>query len=592
MAPPDLQRPSRSRRWSRDHPGYKWVALSNTTVGMLLATINSSIVLISLPAIFRGIGLDPLAPGNISYLLWMIMGFMLVTAALVVTLGRLGDMYGRVRIYSWGFVAFAISSVALALVPFSGGAGALWLIGWRVLQGIGGAMLFANSTAILTDAFPVHQRGLALGTNQVAAIGGSFIGLVLGGVLAEVDWRAVFWVSVPIAVVGAIWSYRSLHELGARQPGTIDWWGNISFAVGLSLLLAGMVYGINPYGGHVTGWTNPWVLGALGAGVVILIAFCVLETKVANPMFHIELFGTRLFALGSLAGLMASIGRGGLQFILIIWLQGIWLPLHGYSYESTPLWAGIYLLPLTIGFLVAGPVCGMLSDRYGARGFATAGLLVVAASMIGLMLIPANFPYWLFALLLLVNGVGSGMFSSPNTSAVMSAVRPEHRGSASGMRATFLNSGSALSIGIFFTFMIVGLAGTLPTVLRAGLTGQGVPAGIADQVAALPPVGSLFAAFLGYNPIQHLLTPSGVLPQLPAANTETLTGKEFFPQLISGPFGHGLFAAFLAALIMTLIGAVASALQGKERDGQDEEPIVLDADRAETPLPSYAGGDR
>jgi MFS family permease len=578
------------RRWSRDHPGYKWIALSNTTVGMLLATVNSSIVLISLPAIFRGIGLDPLAPGNFSYLLWMIMGFLLISAVLVVTLGRLGDMFGRVKIYSMGFVVFAVASVALALVPFSGGTGALWLIGWRVVQGVGGAMLFANSTAILTDAFPAHQRGMALGTNQVSAIAGSFLGLVLGGVLAEWDWRAVFWVSVPIAVVGAIWSYRSLHELGERLAGKIDWWGNVTFAVGLGVLLAG-----NPYGGHPTGWTNPWVLSAVIGGVVVLAAFCVLETKIEQPMFHIDLFKGRLFALGSLAGLMTSIGRGGLQFMLIIWLQGIWLPLHGYNFEQTPLWAGIYLLPLTVGFLIAGPVSGVLSDRYGVRIFATAGLILVAASMVALMIIPVNFPYWLFASVLLLNGIGSGLFTAPNTSAVMGAVPANQRGAASGMRATFFNSGSALSIGIFFTFMIVGLSSTLPSALSSGLRGQGVPGAVADQVAGLPPVGSLFAAFLGFNPIQELLAPSGVLQHLPAANVATLTGKEFFPELISGPFQHGLFAAFLAALVMTLVGVVASALQGKEPAIELELPVAApapgpDAMPVPTPIPASGAG--
>jgi MFS family permease len=558
------------RRWSREHPGYKWVALSNTTVGMLLATVNSSIVLISLPAIFRGIGMDPLAAGNFAYLLWMIMGFLLVSAVLVVTLGRLGDMFGRVRIYSLGFVVFAISSIALALVPFTGGAGAVWLIGWRVVQGVGGAMLFANSTAILTDAFPAHQRGMALGTNQVSAIAGSFLGLLLGGVLAEWHWRSVFWVSVPIAVLGAIWSYRSLHELGERLPGKIDWWGNVTFALGLGVLLAGIVYGISPYGGHPTGWTNPWVLGAVFGGALVLAAFCVLERELARrgvePMFHIDLFRRRLFALGSLAGLMASIGRGGLQFMLIIWLQGIWLPLHGYDFEQTPLWAGIYLLPLTVGFLVAGPVSGALSDRFGARAFAVGGLLVVAASLVALMVMPVDFPYWLFAAVLVLNGIGSGLFTAPNTSAVMGAVPANQRGAASGMRATFFNSGSALSIGVFFTFMVVGLAGSLPAALSSGLRAQGVPAAVADQVAGLPPVGSLFAAFLGFNPIQELLAPSGVLGQLPAANVATLTGGKFFPGLISGPFHEGLFAAFLAALVLTLVGALASALQGKEVD--------------------------
>jgi MFS family permease len=560
-----------------DGSGYKWVALSNTTVGMLLTTINSSIVLISLPAIFRGIGLNPLAPGNISYLLWMIMGFILVSAVLVVTLGRLGDMYGRVKVYNLGFAVFAVSSVALALVPYSADAGALWLIGWRLVQGVGGAMLFANSGAIITDAFPDHQRGMALGTNQVAAIAGGFLGLVVGGVLAEWHWRSIFWVSVPIAVAGGIWSYWSLRETrsypprrlrrlpspGTRQSGRLDWPGNITFTLGLSALLAGMVYGINPYGGHPTGWTNPWVLAGVIGGALVLVAFWVIETRVPEPMFHVELFRSRTFALGNLATLMGSIGRGGMQFMLIIWLQGIWLPLRGYDYESTPLWAGIYLLPLTVGFLAAGPLAGKLSYRYGERMFAAGGLLLVAASMVGLMTIPVNFPYWLFAALLTVNGIGYGMFTAPNSSAVMGAVAAGERGAASGMRATFLNSGQALSIGIFFSFMIVGLASSLPSALRDGLTGQGVPGPIADQVAGLPPVGSLFAAFLGYNPVESLLAPTGVLATLPAGAAQTLTGTTFFPGLISGPFQHGLSVVFSVALGLTLGGALASALQGR-----------------------------
>ncbi len=560
---------------SGDLSGYRWVALSNTTMGMLLATVNASIVLISLPAIFRGIGLNPLDPGNISYLLWMIVGFILVSAVLVVSLGRLGDMYGRVRVYNLGFVVFALSSVALALVPFGSDAGALWLIGWRVVQGVGGAMLFANSTAILIDAFPDSQRGMALGVNQVAGIAGSFLGLVIGGLLAEWHWRSVFWVSVPIAVIGAVWSYRSLRESrpvardGAGARATLDWPGNLTFAVGLSVLLAAMVYGINPYGGQPTGWTNPWVLAGLIGGVLLLGLFVLVESRTARrgaqPMFHVELFRSPTFALGNLASLMASIGRGGLQFILIIWLQGSWLPLRGYEYESAPLWAAIYLLPLTVGFLAAGPLAGTLSYRYGERRFAVGGLLLVAGTMAGLMVIPVDFPYWLFALLLVLNGIGSGLFTAPNASAVMGAVPLAQRGAASGMRATFLNSGQALSIGIFFSLMIVGLASTLPDALRTGLTGQGVPVVVADQVAALPPVGSLFAAFLGYNPMRELLAPSGVLETLPATAVQTLTGKTFFPQLIVGPFQHGLVVVFGAALVLTLVGVVASALQTRPR---------------------------
>jgi MFS family permease len=552
-------------RFDRDHPRYKWVALSNTTVGMLLATVNSSIVIISLPAIFNGIHLDPLAPGNVSYLLWMLMGFLLVSAVLVVALGRLGDIYGRVKMYNLGFVIFTLASIALPVDPYHGPAGALWLIGWRVVQAVGGSMVFANSTAILTDAFPANQRGMALGINQVAAIAGSFLGLVLGGVLAEWDWRAVFWVSVPIGIVGTVWSFLSLHELGVRQKGRLDWPGNVTFALGLSALLAAITYGIQPYGGHSTGWTNPLVLAGLAGGTALLVAFCAIETRVADPMFHLGLFRDRTFAFGNLAGLLAAISRGGMQFMLIIWLQGIWLPLHGYDYAQTPLWAGIYLLPLTLGFLIAGPVSGWLSDHLGQRPFAVGGALVVAASFIGLVLLPVDFPYWVFALLVAVNGIGSGLFSSPNTSAVMGAVPAGQRGAAAGMRGTFFNSGAALSIGIFFSLMVVGLAASLPHTLTSGLEQQGVPADVAARVGALPPVGSLFAAFLGYNPLGSLLGPSGVLASLPAGNVTALTGKEFFPHLISGPFHHGLVVVFLAAAGMSVVSALAS-VPGRQRN--------------------------
>jgi EmrB/QacA subfamily drug resistance transporter len=548
---------------NREHPRYKWVALSNTTLGVLMATVNASIVIISLPAIFRGIHLDPLAPGNVSYLLWTLMGFLVVTAVLVVTLGRLGDMYGRVRIYNAGFVVFTLGSIALALDPLHGSDGALWLIVWRIVQGIGAAMLFANSTAILTDAFPVERRGMALGINQVAAIAGSFIGLILGGLLSEWDWRAVFFVSVPIGIAGTIWSYVSLRELGERHHERIDWWGNVLFAVGLTAVLVAITYGIQPYGGHTQGWTNPLVVGGLVGGVVLLIAFCVFETKVAQPMFNMALFRIRAFWAGNLAGLLASVARGGLQFMLIIWLQGIWLPLHGYDFEQTPLWAGIYLLPLTCAFLVAGPISGAMSDRFGARTFATGGLLMVAASFLGLMLLPVDFSYWGFALLLVLNGVGSGLFSAPNTTAIMNSVPAAQRGAASGMRGTFFNAGSALSIGIFFSLMIAGLAASLPATLSSGLRAHHVSAAVASGVADQPPVGSLFAAFLGYNPVQTLLGQAR-LARLPAADRSTLTGRQFFPELISQPFHHGLVIVFLAAIAMSVIGAAASLLRGSK----------------------------
>jgi MFS family permease len=540
---------------------YRWIALSNTTLGMLMATINSSILLISLPAIFRGIHLDPLQPGNVGYLLWMLMGYLVASAVLVVAFGRLGDLYGRVRMYNAGFLIFTLASVALALTPVGGTAGARWLIGMRVVQGVGGALLMANSMAILTDAFPADQRGMALGINQVAALAGSFIGLLVGGALAGTDWRAVFWVSVPFGVLGTVWAYLRLHEAGRRSPGGTDWVGNLTFAGGLVAVLVAVTYGIQPYGGHTMGWTRPLVLGLLGGGLALLALFLAVERRVAEPLFHLDLFGIRAFAAGNLAGLLASIGRGGLQFMLILWLQGIWLPLHGYGFAATPLWAGIYMVPLTLGFLVAGPVSGWLSDRHGARPFATGGMLLTAASFAALMLLPVDFPYLVFAALLLANGIGSGLFAAPNTAAIMNSVPAPQRGAASGMRATFQNVGFVVSIGSFFSLLIAGLAARLPATMTAGLTANGVPAATADRVAHLPPVGSLFAAFLGENPMRVLLGPAA-LGRLRPEQAANLTGRGFFPELIAGPFKHGLVIVFLAALAMSLVAAAASWLRG------------------------------
>ncbi|MCU1577155.1 MAG: transporter [Leifsonia sp.] len=563
---------SRTGIFNRDHPHYKWVALSNTTLGMLMATINSSIVIISLPAIFTGIKLNPLQPSNVSYLLWILMGYMLITAVLVVTFGRMGDMYGRVRIYNLGFVIFTIASIALALDPFMSGAGAMWLIAWRFVQGVGGAMLFANSTAILTDAFPADKRGFALGLNQVAAIAGSFIGLIVGGVLAAIDWRAVFFVSVPLGIIGTIWSFKSLHEVGTGSPGRIDWLGNVTFGVGLIALLTGITYGIQPYGTSSTGWGNPWVIGSIVGGIAFLVAFVLIELRLREPMFDMRLFRIRAFASGIFSGLLAAIGRGGMQFMLIIWLQGIWLPLHGFSYEETPFWAGIYLLPITIGFMIAGPISGALSDRFGARWFSFVGLLLVGVTFIALLLIPVNFNYWEFAIITGLNGIGSGLFSSPNRTAIMNSVPANERGSASGMAGVALNAGSSLSIGIFFSLMIAGLSTALPSALTNGLASNGVPSTVAGAIGQTPPVGSLFAAFLGYNPIKSLLAPTGV--HLSTAQSAVLTGNEFFPQLISAPFHDGLVVVFIAAAVMSVVGAVISLFGGAKYVHTDEPKNV------------------
>ena len=544
---------------------YKWVALTNTTIGTLMVTINASILLIALPNIFRGIDLNPLSPGNTSYFLWILMGFLLVTSVLVVSFGRVGDIFGRVKMYTLGFAIFTVFSVLLSVTWMSGPSAALWIIVMRVGQGVGGAFIFANSSAIITDAFPADERGFALGINGVAAIGGSFLGLLLGGLLAPVEWRLVFLVSVPFGIFSTAWAYFRLHDNGIRIKASIDWIGNIAFAIGLVGVLTGIVYGLQPYGGHTMGWTSPFVLAALIGGAVVLVGFVIIEHHVDDPMFQLHLFRSRSFTMGNLAGLMAALARGGLQFILIIWLQGIWLPLHGYSFERTPLWAGIYMIPLTVGFFISGPLAGKLADRYGPRPFATAGLIGSGLALLGLQALPMNFPYPLFALLLLLVGLSLGLFAAPNTSAVMNSLPANQRGSGGGMLNTFQNSASVLSIGFFFTIITLGLATALPHALYSGLTAQGVPTSAARSISHLSPIGSLFASFLGINPIHQLLG-TRLLTQ-PGVHGAFLTGRSFFPNLISGPFGKGLRLAFSLAAVLCFIGAVFSWMRGS---GQSE----------------------
>jgi MFS family permease len=543
-------------------PGhYKWIALSNTTLGVLIATINASILLISLPAIFDGIRIDPLQPSNTNYLLWLILGFLVVTAVLVVSLGRLGDIYGRARTFNLGFAVFTFFSIMLAVTWMKGSAGAMWLIIMRALQGVGGAMLFANSSAIITDAFPANQRGLALGINGVAAVAGSSIGLVLGGVLAPVAWRAVFLVSVPFGILGTVWGFAKLRDLSERKPAKIDWWGNVTFAVGLIAVMIGITYGIQPYGHHTMGWTSPKVIAEIGGGLLVLVAFCIIETRVEQPMFHLGLFKVRAFTAGNFASLLSGIGRGGLQFVLIIWLQGIYLPRHGYSFADTPLWAGIYLLPLVAGMLFAGPIAGALSDRMGPRPFAVAGMGLAALSFLLLALLPVNFSYPVFALVIILNGLGMGIFFSPNRASIMNSLPANQRGAGGGMAATFMNSAMVLSIGIFFSLMIVGLSGGLHQSLYHGLTAHGVSSAVAKQASSLPPVATLFAAFLGYNPIKTLLGPH--IHAVSAHQQHVLLGHTFFPSVISAPFSSALTSAFTFGLVACLIAALASLVPAK-----------------------------
>ncbi len=569
VTPPDSSSPAAADR-------YKWIALSNTTLAVLLATLDASITLIAMPDIFRGIHLDPLVPANSSYLLWMILGYLVVSSVLIVSLGRLGDIYGRVRIYNLGFVIYTVASLLLAIDWMTGQAGATYLIVFRIVQGVGGACLLANAAAIITDAFPANQRGMALGINNIVGVSGLFVGLILGGLLAPIDWRLVFLISVPVGLFGTVWAYLKLEERSEPRPAAIDWGGNVTFALGLVLAMVAVTYGIRPHGGSPTGWGSPLVITLLAGSVTSLVAFAVIERRVAEPMFRLPLFRIRAFTFGTLSTFLAAIARGGLMFMLIIWLQGIWLPLHGYSFTETPLWAGIYMLPLTLGLLIVGPVSGLLSDRFGARPFATGGMLAAALSFGLLMLLPTDFNYWVFALILFLNGASMGLFAAPNRAAVMNSLPPGDRGAGGGMNQTFQNSAQVLSVGIFFTLLIVGLASSLPAALSGGLEAHGVGPGVAHHASQAPPISVLFAAFLGYNPIQHLVG-AEALAALPAHAHAVLTGPTFFPQLISGPFSDGLDTAFGFAIVACLVAAAASLLRGGQYHHAEEPGIVPSA---------------
>jgi MFS family permease len=551
-------------------PRYKWVVLSNTTIGVVLASLNATSLMIALPVIFRGIRLNPLQPANFPFLLWIMMGYLLVSAAVVVTVGRIGDIFGRVRMYNLGFAWFTLGAILLSLVWSTGPAGALELVFLRMFQAIGGALLMANSAAIITDAFPAEQLGLALGMNMVAMIIGSFLGIVVGGLLSEVGWRWVFLANVPVGVLGTIWAYLKLKEIGIRIKARIDWLGNLSFAGGLAMILTGVTYGIKPYGHSLTGWANPFVLEMLFGGLALLVAFFIIETKVTDPMFRLSLFRIRAFTAGNLAQFLGSVGRGGMMFMLMIWFQGIWLPQHGYSFVNTPLWAGIYMIPWSLGFVVAGPVSGKLSDRYGARPFATAGMLLSAAMYMAMMAFPANFAYWPFAAVMFVSGIAMGLFASPNTASIMNSVPARHRGAASGMRVTFGSAGMPLSMGLFFTLLVLGLNAKVPMAMYHGLIAHGIPAAKATQLAHLPPLGYIFAAFLGYNPLKSLLGPT-VLSHLAPAKAADLVSRSFFPQLIGPSFKHGLMVILVFAVVMSVIAAIASALRGEKFVHVDEE---------------------
>lgn len=543
---------------------YKWIVLSITTIEMFMVSVNGSITLISLPAIFNGIQIDPFT--SFQYLLWVLMGYSLVTATLLLSFGRLSDMYGRVKLYNVGFAIFTVGSVLLFLTPDKGDAGAIELIVFRLVQAVGASFTFSNSAAILTDAFPPDERGKALGLNMIAFLSGQFIGLILGGILAFFNWRYVFLVSVPVGILGTIWAYLVLKESPLpRRARKIDTWGNLSFIGGLTIFLVGITYGLLPYGDNPMGWGNPWVIASMTLGLALLAAFPFIESRVEDPMFRFSLFGNRVFALANIAGFLGAIARGGVMFLLIMLLQGIWLPLHGYSYESTPFWAGVFMLPLTAGFVIMGPLSGWLSDQYGSRWFATGGMILIAISFVMLALLPYDFEYPVFAVALLVMGLGNGMFGAPNIAAIMNAVPAEERGVASGMRSMLQNSGMVISMGMFFTIVIVSLSQTFPPELATSLAGAGAPDLIAPM-STIPPTGALFAAFLGYNPVGTILAsiPRSVVTAISPATLATLTGITWFPKTLAHAFLPSLGTSFLIGAGISLVAALLSAMRGSK----------------------------
>ncbi len=569
---------------------YKWIVLSNTTLGMLLAMVNGASLMLAMPVVFRGIGIDPLAPDSFIFLLWLMMGYSLAMAVMVVTFGRLGDMFGRTRMYNLGFAVFTLGSILSAstiILNNHPSVGAIELIAFRIVQGIGGAFLFSNSAAILTDAFPPNQRGMALGLNQISGVTGQFLGIVVGGLLSQIGWRWVFLFNIPIGIAGTIWAYLKLKEIGIHHKEPIDWLGNATFAAGLTILLVGINLGIQPYGTAAMGWGNPVVIGTLIGGAAMLVAFVFIEMHVHIPMFRMELFRIRAFAAGNLAGLMVSIARSGLMLMMSIWLQGIWLPLHGYNYEVTPLWAGIFTLPSSIGVLLTGPLSGRLSDQYGARYFATAAMIGASISFLFLILLPVNFSYPLFALIIMLDGISMGMFMAPNTSAVMNSLPEKHRGVGSGMRSTLFNVGSPLSTAVIFTLMTVGLNATMPSIIYNGLIQHAVPAAVASQVSNAPPASYLFAAYLGSNPLKTVI-PASVLQALPAGQADIITSTKFFPELISQSFKHGLTVVYAFSIAMCLIAAGASCMRGGKYVYQEKIEVVPAKDHEAAPAKDQA----
>jgi EmrB/QacA subfamily drug resistance transporter len=404
------------------HASYKWWALSCTSLGMLLAATNSGTLIIALPDLERSLHTSLLA------LVWVILAYLIAATVLVLSAGRLSDLFGRKRAYVGGFLVFALASLGAG---FSSGATVLIL--WRVLQGIGSAFLFANAAALVTDAFPKGQLGLAMGANTMVAAIGLVLGPVLGGALVAISWQWVFWFNVPLALAGALWGGLVLRELA--KPDAVrgfDVLGTSAFLLGLT----GLVLGVSR--GGLSGWNNGIVLGGLATAAVLLPAWVLIERRSRAPMLDLTIFRNRLFAAATAAAFINGLARFALMFLFVFYFQG--------AQGNSPITAGIKLMPLALGMLLSSPIAGMHADRHGSRALAAAGMLVSAAGLAGMTTLAVHTPYWLSGLWLLIVGVGSGMFNSPNTAAMMGTVPPHRRGIAAGARTLLQNTGAVLSI--------------------------------------------------------------------------------------------------------------------------------------------------
>jgi MFS family permease len=543
--------------------GRREAILVNSFLGSLMASMTMSAIIIALPDILRGIGVNPMSPLGFASMMWLMFSYPLMVAVAVPIVGRLSDMYGRGKMFTIGDAIFTVMSTLLGIVPGYGSVAVAQMIAYRFVQGLGGSMMFTNSAAIITDVYPPHRRGVAMGIVSIAFSAGSIIGLVVGGVLAVVNWRLVFLVNTPIGIASTAWAYVTVYRLplGLRRV-RVDYLGASMLAASLVLLLLGITFGMLPSGNSMMSWGSPMVLGLIGGGLLLMALLIPVEMRTGEPILKINLFRIRPFTFGVLSALFLFLAQGANIFVLSLLLQAIYLPMHGVPYSETPLLAGIYLIPSSIANAVFAPVGGRLINRFGARVVSTIGAVLLGVSFELLTLLSLNFNYTLFAADLFLMGTGSGLFQSPNLVSIMSSVPQEDRSAASGLRASMQNIGLLMSFAVFLTLILVGSATALSTSISSALIKVGVPSDVVSELTRIPPAYALFAAFMGYDPMKFLMSQAGV--DLPGSVYAAVTKPTFFPSAIAPAMATGFIYAYHIAAIMAFTAAVFSYLRGRE----------------------------